>query len=888
MKIGKKRAARDRRLIRHSSLLAFATLGVGSVARGGFVIHPVYDSNVTTLPNAAAIETAFAAAAQQFDNLFTNDVTINIHVSASSSGSFLGTGGGGNINSLSYSTLRSDLVSHAASPVDTAAIASLPLSDPVAGNHNYWLETAEGKVLGTIPAQASPSDGTFTFSTNPAFTFNFNPNNRAIAGQYDFVGVAEHEIAHILGRSYLLGTPVLGTPAYYPMDLFRYSAPGTPNITPSGTSYFSIDSGTTNLMPFSTSSDLVDWGSTTPYSADSSNAFSSSGVENDLTPVDIALLDTLGFNVVTTPRTLTWDASTNTIESTHWLNSTSTLTPTYIGASLVVGTGGQVTYSPTNLDAKNISFSSSSIDGQSLTINQGTFFLNNANGIASNAYYLIIDDGGALAVNGATTYDVNGNAVSSPSHLNVDGGLIIGNLPGSTASATFTGGINKIGLNSPADPAIYVGNGGTGTLTQSGTAFVSTTGSVNIAALAGSTGTYQLQGGSLAVAGSVYVGGAGAGGPIADGGTGNFNQSGGTLAANSVIISSTGTWNQSGGAAGVNSFQLNSGATFGMSAGSLTISNALTVSSGVAFIQSGGSLTAPHTANDATISQTGGVANLGILTGAGSLAIGSPAGNTAAMTVATLAQTSVLVDSTGLLTVTGGGANNALNTLQINNGGLLNITSSGVTLNYTAASPNATVRGYISSGYNPGSAPWTGTTGITSSNAAADSAHHSVAFADGADGVVINLPANISSAVPGGGALPAGAELITYAFAGDANLDGKVDFSDFVILSNHFGGTFTNWDQGNFNYDSGVDFSDFVILSNNFGEGVTGNGTGATPVQLAQYNAIAASFGISTSQIAAWDHQIGALPEPGAIGLLAIGSIGLMSCGRRKSKIPKK
>ncbi|MDP9175567.1 MAG: PEP-CTERM sorting domain-containing protein [Planctomycetota bacterium] len=124
--------------------------------------------------------------------------------------------------------------------------------------------------------------------------------------------------------------------------------------------------------------------------------------------------------------------------------------------------------------------------------------------------------------------------------------------------------------------------------------------------------------------------------------------------------------------------------------------------------------------------------------------------------------------------------------------------------------------------------------------------------------------------------MPATSEIVTYAFAADANLDGKVDFSDFVILSNHFGGTFTSWDQGNFNYDPTVDFSDFVILSNNFGQGVTGNGTGASPKELAQYNALAATFGISKSQIAAWDAAIASLPEPGSAGLIAIGAVSLL------------
>jgi len=53
---------------------------------------------------------------------------------------------------------------------------------------------------------------------------------------------------------------------------------------------------------------------------------------------------------------------------------------------------------------------------------------------------------------------------------------------------------------------------------------------------------------------------------------------------------------------------------------------------------------------------------------------------------------------------------------------------------------------------------------------------------------------------------------------GDANLDGKVDLSDFGILKQNFGtGTGTGRAQGDFNADGQVDLSDFGILKENFG-----------------------------------------------------------------------
>ena len=52
---------------------------------------------------------------------------------------------------------------------------------------------------------------------------------------------------------------------------------------------------------------------------------------------------------------------------------------------------------------------------------------------------------------------------------------------------------------------------------------------------------------------------------------------------------------------------------------------------------------------------------------------------------------------------------------------------------------------------------------------------------------------------------------------GDANLDGFINFIDFVTVSNNFGVVGTGWAQGNFNLDQLTDFVDFALMSNNFG-----------------------------------------------------------------------
>ena len=51
---------------------------------------------------------------------------------------------------------------------------------------------------------------------------------------------------------------------------------------------------------------------------------------------------------------------------------------------------------------------------------------------------------------------------------------------------------------------------------------------------------------------------------------------------------------------------------------------------------------------------------------------------------------------------------------------------------------------------------------------------------------------------------------------GDANLDGKVDFSDLLTVARHYG-QLGGWLDGDFNGDGKVDFEDLVILARNYG-----------------------------------------------------------------------
>ena len=53
---------------------------------------------------------------------------------------------------------------------------------------------------------------------------------------------------------------------------------------------------------------------------------------------------------------------------------------------------------------------------------------------------------------------------------------------------------------------------------------------------------------------------------------------------------------------------------------------------------------------------------------------------------------------------------------------------------------------------------------------------------------------------------------------GDANLNGRVDFHDFLVLANNFSKEDAKFADGDFDGDGRVSFLDFLVLSENFGK----------------------------------------------------------------------
>lgn len=257
-------------------------------------IDLAFDSSTSLAPSG--FFTAMDFAAQQLDALITDNITITIDVSWDSSGQILGEAGPENMTLYSYGQVVAALQAHADSPVAQEAAASLPASDPTSGNGVY-LSIAQAEALGLMSGSSLP-DGTATFGTGGA-VLNFSTSNLAVAGEEDFVGVAEHELTHAMGRSGWGDGNVSGL--FSLMDLYRFSAPGVLEnsadvaAATSPAAYFSVDDGQTSLAAFSTVSDYYDWA--TSVTADSFDAFSDAGVANTISVADDDLMEALGFDV---------------------------------------------------------------------------------------------------------------------------------------------------------------------------------------------------------------------------------------------------------------------------------------------------------------------------------------------------------------------------------------------------------------------------------------------------------------------------------------------------------------------------------------------------------------------------------------------------------------
>jgi hypothetical protein len=125
------------------------------------------------------------------------------------------------------------------------------------------------------------------------------------------------------------------------------------------------------------------------------------------------------------------------------------------------------------------------------------------------------------------------------------------------------------------------------------------------------------------------------------------------------------------------------------------------------------------------------------------------------------------------------------------------------------STPLSALNALLSTGYSAGS--WTGP-GIDSSFAATDTTHLTAlgVIQNNQGGTPIFSSSNLfDGTVPG-----AGDVLIKYTYYGDANLDGRVNGTDYSRIDNSVLNHLTGWFNGDFSYNGTINGSDYTLIDN--------------------------------------------------------------------------
>ena len=133
--------------------------------------------------------------------------------------------------------------------------------------------------------------------------------------------------------------------------------------------------------------------------------------------------------------------------------------------------------------------------------------------------------------------------------------------------------------------------------------------------------------------------------------------------------------------------------------------------------------------------------------------------------------------------------------------------------------------------------------------------------------------------------------LVKYTWNGDANLDGRVTFDDYVKIDTGFNTGRTGWLNGDFNYSGAVNFDDYVLIDIAFNQQ---NGTLGRAVNWISGDDRSAAGLDSPGMSEVLQHldQFGgaygsaflaAVPEPTSLAMLGIGATALVTRKRRRS-----
>ncbi len=309
-------------------------------------------------------------------------------------------------------------------------------------------------------------------------------------------------------------------------------------------------------------------------------------------------------------------------------------------------------------------------------------------------------------------------------------------------------------------------------------------------------GLYTQTDGLCTISGGAELGGAGK--------SGGIDMSGGTLSVGGVT-EQFGASTFSGGhtTIGLGGITINRG-SITLSGGNLSTGLIVVDSLFNQFVQNGGTLFTP---NRITVRETSFYRyNAGLLS-AGSLDI-----------------------QNGGQFVMAPGANRVAKTKGIltSGTGKVDIADNAATVDYTGASPLASIQSQIVSAYDNGS--WNGS-GIGSS--LANATQRGVGYAEASE--LSSIPSIF-------GTVDNDTILIRSTRYGDADLSGFINLNDFNRLAANFG-TGDVWTEGDFNYDGITNLADFNLLASQFG--LAASSHGPTPSDWAALASVVPEPGMS-------------------------------------------
>ena len=219
MNADKKNQLKKSCLFLTSLLVAVGTANAGVVKALTFnlISDPSIDANALA---------GFQEATNIWSNAFTDNVTINLEIGYENLGSSgILAQAGSRTRVFSYSDVRTALTNDASSGDDALSVANLPslgssfsfvgteddgsfelidgydrnTNSVTSSDDNTFMDVnrANAKAIGLISPSDPGIDASITFNSN--FNFDLDRSNGISSGQYDFVGIALHEIGHSLG-----------------------------------------------------------------------------------------------------------------------------------------------------------------------------------------------------------------------------------------------------------------------------------------------------------------------------------------------------------------------------------------------------------------------------------------------------------------------------------------------------------------------------------------------------------------------------------------------------------------------------------------------------------------------------------------------------------------